>query len=257
MTYNNISNYINDIELHMGETVRTNCPVCNGRSTFTVSNVQGVVMWNCYKAGCNVSGSKKARITKEGFESMNKSNVGPSEFIIPDYFLPVTHNDEAYDWVFGWELEDIIDDLMYDVKEHRVVFICKDDGIPVDAAGRAIGNRIPKWKRYGKSGLPYTCGSGSVAVVVEDCVSASAIGIAPPFTGVALLGTSLTEQQKIYLTRFSTAIVALDPDAVPKTMSIAKEINTYVADVKVQLLKDDLKYKNAKDWSNLYKLIGA
>ena len=62
------------------------------------------------------------------------------------------------------------------------------DGRMVDATGSLIGKRLPKWKRYGKSGLPYTYGCGKVAVVVEDCVSAAVVGYGS-FVGVALLGT--------------------------------------------------------------------
>ena len=56
------------------------------------------------------------------------------------------------------------------------------------------------------------------------------------------------------MTRFSTAIVALDPDALPKTLSFAKELKAYVKDVRVLMLKDDLKYYNEEDIDNLHNL---
>ena len=65
---------------------------------------------------------------------------------------------------------------MYDVKEDRVVFPIMHNNKMVDATGRALMKRLPKWKRYGNSGLPYTFGCGKVAVVVEDCVSAAIVG---------------------------------------------------------------------------------
>ena len=67
--------------------------------------------------------------------------------------------------------------------------------------------------------MPYTVGCGKVAVVVEDCVSATVVGYGS-FVGVALLGTSLQEAHKGYLAQFSTAIIALDPDALPKTLQM-------------------------------------
>jgi hypothetical protein len=106
---------------------------------------------------------------------------------------------------------------------------------------------------YGNSGLPFSFGCGKVAVVVEDCVSAAIIG-SDVFVGVAVLGTSLTEIHKKYISQFSTAIIALDPDALPKTLSFAKELRGHVNDVRVLKLTDDLKYRNKIDFVNLNKL---
>jgi hypothetical protein len=101
--------------------------------------------------------------------------------------------------------------------------------------------------------LPFTFGYGKVAVVVEDCVSASVIG-SDIYVGVAVLGTSLSEAHKKYMTRFSTAIIALDPDALPKTLSFAKELRGYVNDIRVIKLQDDLKYRDNNDLINLMNL---
>jgi DNA primase len=165
-------------------------------------------------------------------------------FVMPEYIVP--YDKESY-----YDIPN--DNLMYDVKEHRVVFPVIHEGRVVDANGRSLGKRIPKWKRYGKSDLPFVYGHGKVAVVVEDCVSASVVG-SEVYVGVAVLGTSLTESHKKYLSRFSTAIIALDPDALPKIMSFAKELRAYVKDVRVLRLKDDLKYKKEDDIKNLMKL---
>ena len=71
------------------------------------------------------------------------------------------------------------------------------------------------------------------------------------FVGVAVLGTSLSEGHKRYLAQFSTAIIALDPDALPKTLAFAKELRGHVDNVKVLRLTDDLKYRNSIDIANL------
>ena len=101
--------------------------------------------------------------------------------------------------------------------------------------------------------MPFTYGYGKVAVVVEDCVSASVVGN-EVYVGVAVLGTSLSESHKRYLSQFSTAIIALDPDALPKTLLFAKEIRDVVPNVKVLKLIDDLKYRKEEDFKNLYNL---
>jgi|TARA_B100000900_G_scaffold382865_1_gene370361 DNA primase len=165
-------------------------------------------------------------------------------FVMPEYIVP-------YDRENYYDIPN--DRLMYDVKEHRVVFPVIHEGRVVDANGRSLGKRIPKWKRYGKSDLPFVAGHGKVAVVVEDCVSASVLD-SEVYVGVAVLGTSLSESHKKYLSRFSTAIIALDPDALPKTMAFAKELRAYVNDVKVLRLEDDLKYKKRNDIENLINL---
>jgi hypothetical protein len=152
-----------------------------------------------------------------------------------------------------WKLNADELDLHYDVKEKRVVFLVKSNGTTVDAVGRSIANRLPKWKRYGKNSLPFTHGSGKVAVVVEDCVSASVVGN-DVYVGLAVLGTSLSESHKKYLSQFSTAIIALDPDALPKTLAFAKELRGYVNDIRVIRLTDDLKYRKPIDIENLQQL---
>ena len=71
----------------------------------------------------------------------------------PDWFV----RDDAKIKTFcdQWELDPQDLGLLYDVKEHRVVFPVVHNGVTVDATGRSLGKRIPKWKRYGKSDLPY------------------------------------------------------------------------------------------------------
>jgi hypothetical protein len=144
-------------------------------------------------------------------------------------------------------------EMYYDVKESRIVFPIKKDGVIVDATGRSIYNKLPKWKRYGNSDLPFTHGSGSIAIVVEDCVSAVSVGN-DVYVGLAVLGTSLLDSHKRFLSQFSTAVIALDPDALPKTLAFAKELRGYVKDIKILRLTDDLKYRKPIDMQNLMSL---
>ena len=85
-------------------------------------------------------------------------------------------------------------------------------------------------------------------------MSAAVVGYGN-FVGVALLGTSLQESHKRYLAQFSTAVIALDPDALPKTLQMAKELRGYVNDVRVLRLTDDLKYRNPEDMEKLNGII--
>ena len=252
----NIKEYVNDLSLSNGETKRTNCPSCGGYKTFTVTNNMGSLLWNCYKASCKLSGGTRVRLTSDDIrkslghvaEETNAIAFDKPEWIVKD-------NDSIADFCDQWELDADELGLLYDVKENRVVFPVMQGSVMMDATGRSLSHRLPKWKRYGKSSLPYAFGHGKTAVVVEDCVSAAIVGDAV-YVGIAVLGTSLSDYHKRYLSQFSTAIVALDPDALPKTLQFAKELRGYVDTVKVLRLHDDLKYRNPTDIENL-RTLGA
>ena len=242
-------NFIQNLDIQESETIRMDCPECRGRKTFTVTNNNGHLLWNCYKASCNVSGTHKMNMSAESIYrrlNMTEENYA-TEFCMPVNIVPLSSEyEQAMAWAFGWGLSPNRHGLMYDIREHRVVFPVVHEGITVDATGRAIGKRLPKWKRYGSNRLPYTYGYGKVAVVVEDCISAAVVGD-DRHTGVALMGTSMSNEQKQYLSQFSTALVALDRDAVSKALQLTRELHGVVDKVKVLMLKDDLKYGNDRD----------
>ena len=250
----NIDNILSDIDVDSGQTKRINCPVCNGYKTFTVTNNMGSHVWNCYKASCKISGGKRVHLSaddiRRGFKGADYM-ASQIDFKLPEYVVHMNDKREGLNYLHKWGLIDLRSHVMYDAKENRIVFPVIHDGKVVDATGRTLTNKLPKWKKYGNSGLPYTYGCGKVAVVVEDCVSASVVGSLGNFVGVALMGTSLLSAHQVFLTQFSTAIIALDPDALPKNFTMAKELRGHVNDVRVLRLTDDIKYRNPKDISRL------
>tara|TARA_R100000541_G_scaffold54981_1_gene63668 strand:- start:5078 stop:5851 length:774 start_codon:yes stop_codon:yes gene_type:complete len=252
----NIYNYVTDLQLSVGESKRLTCPNCNGYKTFTATNNMGKLLWNCYKSTCKISGSTRVHLSVDDIRDAITDDVldfDKEEFILPEYVVSHNHRREVMDFCELWDLDCDKLNLHYDVKDKRVVFPVEHNDIIVDAVGRSVTKLLPKWKRYGKSNLPFVHGHGRVAVVVEDCVSASVVG-SDVLVGVAVLGTSLAESHKKYLSRFSTAIIALDPDALPKTLSFAKELRAYVKDIKIIRLTDDLKYRTPVDMENLMTL---
>ena len=250
----NIREYVNDLHITVGETKRMDCPSCTSKNTFTVTNNMGALLWNCYKLSCSLSGSSRVTLTIEDIRTAMDRQIKEQEtFQLPEHLVPHNNRKAVIDWCNRWGLSADTLNLYYDVREDRVVFPVLKDGIIVDGAGRSLGKRLPKWKRYGKNSLPYSQGHGTTAVVVEDCVSAAVVA-STKIVGVAVLGTTLSESHKQYLSQFSTAIIALDPDALEKIMQFAKELRTYVKTVKVLRLKDDLKYRNEEDLNNLYFL---
>ena len=50
----NIYEYVEQLSVENGETKRMNCPLCNSYKTFSVTNNMGSLLWNCYKASCNI-----------------------------------------------------------------------------------------------------------------------------------------------------------------------------------------------------------
>ena len=260
----NIQNIISNLSLVNGETKRMTCPNCKTKNTFTVTNNMGSIIWNCYKASCPLSGGIRTTMTAEDIRKSLGSVAEETHSVSFDKpeFL-VRNNKKIQKFCNEWGLDPDTLGLLYDVAQDRVVFPIVHGGVMVDATGRAMSNRLPKWKRYGKSRLPYVSGRGTTVVVVEDCVSAAIVGATEcgsgcsdggGFVGLAVLGTSLSEDHKKCISQFSTAIIALDPDALPKTLQFAKELRGYVKKVKVLSLKDDLKYKNPNDINNLRSL---
>ena len=246
----NINNIIEDIQLSVGETKRMNCPNCNGYKTFTVTNNAGAILWNCYKVTCNIKGKSRVRLTVDDIRNTNKV-VQERKFVLPEYIIPM---EKKHLPKYFYDLD--TSNILHDVKENRVVFPIRHDGELVDAIGKAE-KRLPKWKRYGKSNMPYVSWSSltQTCVLVEDCFSAC---VAQQYgvTGVAILGTSLTETHKQFLSnRMSRVIVALDPDALQRNLQIAKELRSYIIEVKVLRLTDDLKYRKTIDINKLQELV--
>ena len=247
-----INNIINDIELSIGETKRMDCPNCNGYKTFTITNNMGSLMWNCYKASCSVKGKSRLRLSaddiRDTIQKKEKENI--KKFMLPEYVVPLKESNFSQRY-YGVRSRDVL----YDVKENRVVFpIWHKDKI-VDATGKSE-KRLPKWKRYGNSNVPYSKGEGNIAVVVEDCISAYVVSFYE-CVGVALLGTSLSDGHREFLLNYEKVIIALAPDASKKTLAIAKELRGYIKDVKVLKLTDDLKYRKDIDIENLKQLKGV
>ena len=60
-----IQDLIDDLGLSDGETRRINCPHCSGFKTFTISILDGVAVWNCYKASCPSKGAAKQTLSKD------------------------------------------------------------------------------------------------------------------------------------------------------------------------------------------------
>jgi len=232
----NLRQHLDGLEIPSGSTKRSDCPLCGGSNSFSVTNNAGVLLFNCYRAGCTAHGATEGSFTLNDAESVYARMAGTSSkpdvsFTIPGHFKPINGEVEKY----------------LDVKENRTVYLIRDYlGKAVDAAGRTNVKGVrPKWKRYGKSEHPYVAGPFSgIAVIVEDCISAEAVRKSG-YTGIALLGTNLGSYSMGLLRVFDGAIVALDYDATGKGISITEKLSWYLPTTSV-ILREDLKYFNAE-----------
>jgi DNA primase len=129
-------------------------------------------------------------------------------------------------------------ELYHDVVQNRAVFMVKSSGQTIDAVGRALGKGI-KWHRYGKSKQPFIVKTDvSHAIVVEDAASAAAVS--QYATGIALLGTHLTDEALELIAGYRSVTVALDRDAANKALHLTKRIKQFTT-ATMKLLKEDPK----------------
>ena len=261
-----INSILSDIDLDIGTTKRMDCPSCKGKNTFTITNNMGSVIFNCYKASCTVSGTRRVSLTVDQIKkSRSNTYVKEKKFVLPEYVVKLSE-DRFKNPIGGglsWKEKIWKDYCLHDIKEDRAVFLIKDSekGVIVDAIGAATDKRLPKWKRYGSSRHPFVAWGKHKdtlehrCVLVEDCYSACTVakyGI----TGVALLGTSLLDEHKKFLCHnFDKVVVALDPDALQKTLQIRKELQSWVKRAMVLRITDDLKYEEEIDINNMKEMI--
>ena len=265
-----ISDFIDTLDVSVDGTYRGNCPQCNGRNTFTVTNDHGNFLYNCYKNGCRTSGAVHRNMSvfdiKTALSTIGKGSYDAFESVVDEAFkMPpfITSNipDEPKVNLFmsTWNIDP--SDVYYDVRQDRVVFPVWHNGLMVDAVGRSVFNKQPKWLRYASSPVPYMYGEGDVFVVVEDAISAYTVGkMFPNVVGVALLGTQLTDFHKWFFNkycRYNKYIIALDHDAFTKTVSIVKELRAHVSNVRGLKLIDDLKYMRSNDVNNLKEMLNG
>ena len=247
-------NVVSSLKLAIGESRRIDCPACGRKNTFSVSNEDGVLLYNCFAASCKTAGQSRSKMSAgevhQYMRNLREDHRDP-EFVLPTYFTQ-SHPDLGT-FADHWKIP--VHELMFDVKDHRAVFLIRDGHRIVDAVGRTLRESPMKWKRYGRASRIFTCGHSDHAVVVEDAISATVVPtITPKLTGVALLGTSLLSEHIEQLRKFSTVTVALDPDARDKTVSITRQLQSSGLAASAMSLKDDIKYRRDVDTvSNLTK----
>lgn len=238
---------------------RGDCPFCGSKNTYSVVDMRGTIMWNCFSAACKVGGATediRLATVEDMFSKKEKTPPKPRNFTPPPYFQSIVGNMEATAYLKSVNALDAQvgnwTNVKFDPKLNRVVFY-----FGTAAVGRAlVKTHELKWYRYDKFNRPYIVhckGTPNLnCVIVED--AASACNVAHFADGVALLGTSLTDATKLYLQagQWQTTTICLDPDAAGKAIEMCRELCAIIKGVRIiNLTKDPKEY----EWGELRTLI--
>lgn len=261
--------HINSLNLQEGDTYRGQCPECGAKNTFTAKKEMGFVIANCYKASCSYSGrifsigltaeeiKRYMDTRRSGQQTLEKTRTAP--LVLPEYVVATSENPLLERFFNRWPVVEY-EVERYDVKDRRAVFFVRHNDRIVDAVGRSLDGAEPKWLRYGKSNIPYTkClgESNGKCIVVEDIISAITIAyLFPNTTGLALLGTNLTDAHLEVLQEYNTILVALDPDASLKSIEMKRNIELWTGiKTYAMSLLDDPKYQVEADIKKMKELL--
>lgn len=230
--------------LNGNETHRGDCPECGGKNTLSISQVGGELLWSCYKVSCSVKGRvTSVRSTEDILRALGirRTEDNYSAFEVPEYFTSIHAHNGAVEHFSPLFKRGVLPDVRYDPKQDRAVYLINRGGKAVDAIGRKLSKYGPKWFRYGHSGMSFMVRQEGVArcVVVEDIPSACIIG--GSYNAMALLGTSLSDEDVLDLKGFDEVVFCLDPDAWHKGMEMADRVSAYTKAYSRQI-PNDLKY---------------
>ena len=224
---------------------RGDCPFCRGKNTFSASCEVGVLMYNCYKLGCNVGGRFDTDMTASEIRNLLRPTQDQTKKEVETMEIPAQ----------------LVEPTRQHTKHNRfmrrVVFPIYNNHKMIDAIGRAVGaNQIPKWYRYTGAADYYTIGAGNTILIVEDVVSAMvAYQELPDVTCMAILGTSMNHKHFEKIGEYDKAVIALDPDAVSKTIEYRREIELWTGNKTIALsLSDDIKYRMPEDMEKLQEI---
>lgn len=244
-TYREQLETLSNVRLKAGEHRRVDCPFCAGRKTLSVSNIDGKLLWHCYKASCPAKGAKslgrnteqiRGRLDRSSHDTRRSTIPLPSPVSDPTQHPEVVQYMEQNGCMDAYEKGDVR--IAYDPAEDRVLFYMPSR---LGAIARKLSGSGPKWKAYGDISGLLTVGSGDTTVVVEDAASACSLSRVDGLQGAALMGTNMSPDQKRQLRHCSCVVIALDKDASRKSLTMAQKLRGLVP-CRVRLLEEDLKY---------------
>lgn len=214
------------ISVAEGERKTLDCPFCHGRKKFSISKLDGMLLWNCFRASCNAKGSHQGERSVDAIKRrLNRPTepvVAPTKVTpLPKITASILNHEAALEYVTQNNCLDAFNNgyinIRYAPAEKRVLFYTLDGK---GAVGRSIAQSRYKWWTFGDVSQGYCIGTGDIGVVVEDIPSACSVSRLPGHVGIALLGTSAGNLK--IKTQLSNTIIVLDRDASSKAVSVAK-----------------------------------
>jgi len=241
-----VKKYVGNLHIVSYGRFRGDCPVCYRHNTFSVTDTGFERLYYCFHADCHTKGSTGVQLTKENskvaFKERFTKQTSDTEFVVPDTFVSLSRSKEAEAYVKRVGSYDAylngLADIRYDFQQERVVYLVKHNNKIVDATGRSLNGRKPKWRRYGNSRNPFLSGNGLCGIVVEDCPSACSVSNVA--TGIGLMGTTLLDEHIDVIKNYKKVFVALDKDATSKAYIMMRKLRNYVP-TKLIVLNKDLK----------------
>ena len=243
-----IKNYVGNLHIVHNGRYRGDCPLCGRVNTFSVTDTGFERLWYCFHADCHTKGSTGVQLTKENSKVAFKEKITSAEtndeFEIPNTFVSLSRSKQAEEYVKSVGSYEAylsgLADIRYDLQQDRVVYLVKSlsNGRVVDATGRSLTNRKPKWRRYGNSSQPFICGRSDLCWIVED--TPSSCSVSNIVQGLALMGTTLLDEHIDVIRHFKKVYIALDKDATGKAVLMMKKLRNYVP-IKLVVLNKDLK----------------
>ena len=255
------------IDLVEGEHRRMDCHECGGKNTLSISNVNGVLIWHCFRASCTSRGAMPIGYTAANIAStfLRERSAEPFDnlFTVPDVWMSVLRNNDCIKYMeknnFSHSFMALAASFRYDPQENRFVFLCTGpNGNVCGAMGRRLDNNrvsIAKWKKYYGSVYCFTAKLKKAAfsdhlVVVEDCASACAVSSL--VHSMALGGTYFQTPWVGELTRYKRVIIALDPDALYKSFGMSRLVSL-VSNCIIWPIQKDLKYYTLQELERLMR----
>ena len=229
-SYKDQLDIVRQLYLSEGEHRTMDCPFCGGHKKFTVSKLlDGTILWNCFKASCTAKGRNSGNRSIQAAKNYVSGNLHQEHKTRYAHIPTITTNPTNYEAAIKYletvnsrtAMENGLIKIRYAPKQHRVLFYNQTQ---TGAVGRLIEGDGPKWMAYGDVSSGIHVGSGSTAVLVEDAASACSVARLEEITGVAILGTNLTNTIINALHSYTKVYMILDNDASRKAVSEIKKI---------------------------------
>lgn len=247
---------IKSIKINEGQSKTIDCPFCYGKKKFSITNKDGTILYNCYKASCSVKGAyrkgmslslikSKAAVKRETLTEFFEREIearGINLRSVPEVVSQPKNHTAVMKYLTENgcipAYEQGLIKIMYAPAENRCLFMMNDGK---GAVGRSMSGAIPKWMSYGDTSGVLTVGDSTTGVIVEDAPSACAVGALGNYTGMAILGTTLSTKQKQKLKTYGNLIICLDNDAKGKAIKLLRQLQGLV-ECTVRFIPKDLKY---------------